>query len=456
MPLVIKSEFRQVWETLQKDFEIATGTHLHKAESIPDYFRQLEEWLNHKNPYKCNSTYLYKEVYLEKMTRKSGDQFPFNEQMLNCLYYKYSEKTKGTYDEEFRTYNIIRPSKEGIKKIKPSKKLLTISRPEFPPDNPSYPATPHIPMEYKNFKKLWIKNEAYNPTGTHKDRFAWEIVRYYALKYKEYLHAKTKIKEPRLSIISSGSAAIAIQNLLNIYNFPPLKVLYDETHLSESIIFAMQEYGCELYPYPLTTKELSSKDILKETNNGANGIEITLSKELNELRFKFYDWLAFEILNQNPDICIIPFGSGQLYENILEINKNQQKSKKDPRFFGDIKILRNCQFVGASCRYEHKETKMDKLYTQWNTGKTFKFLDYRNYCSVNSRIIEVQDKFIDKAIDFAKFNNIIGEPSGLSSLALFFQLEEEDTLNPEQKILILNTGNLKFNSIRNRKKRKEK
>ena len=55
-------------------------------------------------------------------------------------------------------------------------------------------------------------------------------------------------------------------------------------------------------------------------------------------------------------------------------------------------------------------------------------------------------KYLLKAIEFANQNNIIGEPSGLSSLGLFFQLDDKNKIETNKKILIVNTGKLKIDS----------
>ena len=49
-------------------------------------------------------------------------------------------------------------------------------RPEFPADDPKFPATPTYQINVPGFSDVWIKDESYNPTGTHKDRMAWEII----------------------------------------------------------------------------------------------------------------------------------------------------------------------------------------------------------------------------------------------------------------------------------------
>src|ERR1700722_19113512 len=83
-------------------------------------------------------------------------------------------------------------------------------KPEFPADDPKFPATPTYQINVPGFSNVWLKDESLNPTGTHKDRMAWEIV----VTYRDFLLAKkngqTSGPLPAMSIISSGSAAIAI------------------------------------------------------------------------------------------------------------------------------------------------------------------------------------------------------------------------------------------------------
>src|SRR3989338_7237225 len=101
------------------------------------------------------------------------------------------------------------------------------SKPEFPPDNPKFPATPTYQIKVPGFTNVWLKDESSNPTGTHKDRMAWEIV----VTYRDFLLAKkrgqVKSELPAMSIISSGSSAIAIQTQLKKYGLPNLRVLVD-------------------------------------------------------------------------------------------------------------------------------------------------------------------------------------------------------------------------------------
>lgn len=50
------------------------------------------------------------------------------------------------------------------------------NKPEFPSDKPEFPATPTYKIEVPGFSNVWLKDESYNCTGTHKDRLAWEMI----------------------------------------------------------------------------------------------------------------------------------------------------------------------------------------------------------------------------------------------------------------------------------------
>ena len=171
------------------------------------------------------------------------------------------------------------------------------TKPEFPPDNPKFPATPTRRITLPGFSNVWLKDESYNPTGTHKDRMAWEIV----VTYRDFLLAKkngqTKFVLPAMSIISSGSATIAIQTLLKKYGLPHLKVLTDYG-TNRKIIESMKKIGCEIFETDLSRKPFHWKEILTLTHN-PDGFDITSSEALDPTT-RFYDWLSYEILNSSP------------------------------------------------------------------------------------------------------------------------------------------------------------
>src|SRR3989344_1540376 len=317
------------------------------------------------------------------------------------------------------------------------------NKPEFPSDDPKFPATPTYKIEVPGFLNVWIKDESQNPTGTHKDRMAWEII----VTYRDILltnkNGQAKTKLPQMSIISSGSAALAIQTQLKKYGLPNLKVLMDYNANLE-IIKKLEEIGCKVYKTDLIKKPLDYRAILQLTNN-LNGFDITSNEALDPTN-RFYDWLSYEIINNSPDYCFIPFGTGNLYENILNINKKEiTTNNHDPRFSGNVARLRHCNFMGATTN--NPKSKADKLYSphlpfvhydeQW-----IRLYRYSGFCGKDSNVYLLKEQFLEEAIELAKSQNINCEPSGIAGLGMFLQLKNKIPKN--KKILIVNTGKTKF------------
>ena len=369
------------------------------------------------------------EVFMNKITSRSEV-----ETMLPKI------TTIGNIDSRLETiYKRIRiPSTNNPKK------------PEFPPEpfyQPKFPATKTYKIEVPGFKNVIMKDESSNPTGTHKDRMAWEVV----IKYKSLIEGmKYKLKDslPHMSIISSGSAAIAIQHLFNLYSIPTkLKVLVDN-NLKDSIKNNIIEMGCELYECNLSKKLLTSDDI-KDLTNNKNGIDITYREILDPAHDNYYDWMSYEILMEKPEYCFIPFGTGDLFINVLNIVKseyfNSFVSKHDPRFFSTMGTLKNCHFMGASTN--RPDSKMEKLFSNFLPTKD-SFKRYiremiEEYRCVGKRtdFYYVEEEFVEQAIEIAEKQNIRFEPSGLGGLALL--LQEKDSVPRDKNILIVNTGKTK-------------
>ena len=317
------------------------------------------------------------------------------------------------------------------------------NKPEFPADNPKFPATPTYKIKVPGFANVWLKDESYNPTGTHKDRMAWEIV----VTYRDFLLAKKEgqIKGPlpSMSIISYGSAAIAIQTQLKKYNLPNLKVLVD-ANLNPEILDVMKKMGCEVYETDLGKKPFHWKEILTLTHN-PNGFDITSSEALDPTT-RFYDWLSYEIINSSPNYCFIPFGTGNLFENILNINKKEVATiNHDPRFRGNVKVLKKCNFFGVTTN--NPKSKADKLYSphlpfvhfdeQW-----IRLYRYAGFCGSGSGVHLVKEQNLNQAMKIAESQGIKCEPSGIAGLALLLQMRSK--IPKDKKILIVSTGKTKY------------
>lgn len=313
-------------------------------------------------------------------------------------------------------------------------------RPEFPPGRPKFPATPTYRIEVPGFANVWLKDESVNPTGTHKDRLAWEIV----VTYRYFLEAKrdglVTGSLPMMSIISSGSAAIAIQSLLRQYRLPNLKVLVDE-QTDPKTVALLRSIDCETYKTNLGNKMLDWRDILRLTFNN-DGFDITSSEALDPT-IRFYDWMSYEIINNNPDYCFIPFGTGNLYENVLNISKKEITAKiRDPRFTGEVEKLRHCNFMGATTDDPNSKAA-EKLYSphlpfahyneQW-----IRLYQKAGYCGQHSDVHIIEEKSLDQALELARSQKITCEPSAIAGLALM--LQTKDSLPRDKKMLIVNTG----------------
>ena len=316
-------------------------------------------------------------------------------------------------------------------------------KPEFPADDPKFPATPTYEIDVPGFREVLLKDESKNPTGTHKDRMAWEMV----VTYRDFLLAKkrdqTTSKLPQLSLITAGSAGIAVQAQLKKYALPNLKAVLDR-NISNKIERDLKRLGCEIYKTELNLKVLDWKDVLRLTEN-PNGIDIT-SNEAPGPTTRYYDWLSYEIINSSPDYCFIPFGSGNLYENILNINKKEVSSlHHDPRFKGQVNTLRNCNFLGAISTDPF--SRADKLYSphlpyshydeQWI--KTYR---QSGFCGPESQVHVINENYLNKAMDIADDNDIEYEPSGIAGLAVMLQLEKKIPKN--KRMLIVSTGKTKL------------
>jgi len=317
-------------------------------------------------------------------------------------------------------------------------------KPEFPPDNPRFPATPTCKIEVPGFSNVWLKDDSINKySGTHKDRFAWEVV----VLYRNFLLAKKRGQYegplPIFSIISSGSAALAMGRMLKDYNLPRIKVLVD-VNINPVILDSIKNSHCEVYETDLSLKPLSPKEILEFTNN-PDGFDLTSNQGIG-LETGNYDWMGYEILNNSPQYCFIPFGTGTLFEKVLELNKLEVGyNKRDHRFDGDVDILRRCNFMGAITH--NPKTKADKLYAphlpfpkideEW-----IRFYKKSGFCGNETGLYELKERYLDEAMTLAESQKINCEPSGIAGLALLLQLKNK--LPKDKKMLMVNTGKTKY------------
>ena len=86
-------------------------------------------------------------------------------------------------------------------------------KPEFPPNNPKFPATPTFKIKVPEFSDVWLKDESVNPTGTHKDRMAWEMV----VTYRDMLLAKKEGNLSRLCLRFQLLVLVLLRSQFKLY-----------------------------------------------------------------------------------------------------------------------------------------------------------------------------------------------------------------------------------------------
>jgi hypothetical protein len=318
-------------------------------------------------------------------------------------------------------------------------------RPEFPPFSPRFPATPDYRVWLAPLaREITIKDESHNFTGSHKDRMAWEIVVYYKDLIEEVLDPNSKASLlPAASIISNGSAAIAIQVMLRCYGLPPLKVLVDR-RTRAAIIDRLESAGCEVYREDLSRKLLDSEDVLRLTDN-EDGFDVTSRKLVDPNRRTYYDWLAYEILNCGAKHLFIPVGTGDLFVNVLTVLREELVDNvNDRRLLGGEKAIEGLELYGATS--DDRKTKMDKLFahhrpTLQEAEQVVAEMRDASLCGLRSEIYFISEDFVGDALDIARANKVHADESGIAGLSLLLQLHEEGVeFPPDEEILVVNTG----------------
>ncbi len=202
--------------------------------------------------------------------------------------------------------------------------------------------------------------------------------------------------------------------------------------------------GCHIFREDLSRGVLTWRDILRLTRN-LNGFDVT-SNAAFDPTLRFYDWLSYEILARRTAYVFVPYGTGQLYENILNIAKREVSSTRhDPRFQTTPAIVRRCHFLGATT--SNPKTKADKLYAPYlpfagYNEQWIRYYQYAGFCGRASAVHTFTERSLDGAIRISKANGIIAEPSGIAGLALL--LEQRRKIPRDAKILIVNTGHTRF------------
>ncbi len=320
-------------------------------------------------------------------------------------------------------------------------------RPEFPFFHPRFPATPtkRIVVPGLEHLVLLVKDESVNPTGTHKDRMAWEVLRPYERLLEERGRKSRNVELPAVSIISAGNAAIALGELFRKFGLPKPRVLVD-SKLSESQVQRLRSHHLEVFEIDLSRRELSSDDILRLTKN-PRGFDLTRGQFEAELSRNFFDWMTFEILNQNPNFVVVPYGSGNLFDNLYQHFFDQlQRKQPDPRLLTPQAVKPGLNLIGVTAPVGSLASMLSAPHLP-ESSKAEVFSQKTNVISQmvragvlgdKSQIAEVSDSWLVKASQIALQNRLRFEPSALAGLA--WVLSHKKQIPSGARVLVVNTG----------------
>ncbi len=332
---------------------------------------------------------------------------------------------------------------------------------------PGWPKSPvhELDLSRYNFKgRLLVKDESpldVNPTGTFKDRAAWEV----ASLYRDFaagviadiengiisVEEVSRMKAPKFSLISAGNEGAAVACFMEKHRLPPPKILIAEETPSDTKEKLMTLY-CDLYETRFEDVELTGNDILQLTEN-EDGEDLTSSH-----RFKpgevYYDLMTHRLFNRMDEICeadsrpriYLPHGSGRLMENVVfwqgEIRRKAARNIVDPKFGGNASMIANADVFGA----EPTTARVaDKVHAEFRPFVTYTRDDIATRrrareTGMESDIEIVQDDFIEGAHQIYKDFGIRAEPSGAIGLALALKHNEEGRIKPGQTVFTVNTG----------------
>ncbi len=329
---------------------------------------------------------------------------------------------------------------------------------EADPKNPEWRSTPvrTIDLSSQGYGEVHIKMESdkrSNPTGTMKDRPAWE----FACGYRDFARrlslkmtrdkriSPSDVKIPRFSLITAGNEGLAIARACQKYNLPPPKILMDHHTSQEALSFLTNEYA-EIYTGDLSIKALTHQEINTLTKN-KNGVDLT-SLILNDRNAVFYDWHVHEAFNEKPAIIFMPYGSGRLMDGYSywqhRTGQNAVRGTRDPRLRIDPLRVADMSIVGV------EPAKMDRTIADKAAAPFKPFLLLNDNDRAYLREQHLSGRFtgtklaleeeIEEAFEYFLNHDIEAEPTGAIGLAMYLRFFRDKLIDHREKILVINTG----------------
>ena len=331
---------------------------------------------------------------------------------------------------------------------------------ENDPTNREWKETPikELDLTKYGYGKVLLKDESVNPTGTIKDRAAWEITTIYRdwakIIYEDYINGfLTKseiqaIKIPSFSLITSGNEGRAVSEAFKRFYLPPPKLIIP-SNTDEKIKESVKELRADHYVVDLDSQALTTQDIKIITNN-TDGIDLTSLRIFNPEKV-FYDWHVFESFNLLPDNIFIPFGSGKLtacyffWQRKL-VADSMHRENIDPRLDEQIVARDKIRRINLyAAKPEAYPSIADKLHAPHRPFSIFTDNDCDavsnlGFSGNKSGIYGISEEPIKKAYKILQQEGVQCEASSAASLALYMDSFDKGFVNSSERSLIINTG----------------
>lgn len=319
---------------------------------------------------------------------------------------------------------------------------------------PEWQETPlrEIDLSGKGYGLVFVKDESTNPTGTIKDRAAWELATLYrdfarAIYLKNRQDNRVQAEDftiPSFSLITAGNEGLAIAERFKQHNLPPPKFILD-LDTPRQIIEALKKLRASTYQVDLKSRALTTKDILALTDN-KDGVDIT-SVQFIEPQAILYDWHVHEVFNEKPDEVYVPYGSGRLTENYLTWQgrtiRNDSTGRPDPRLRVEPVSVVSTNIFGAEPA--SPDSVANKLVARFKPFLLFRDQDIRGlrrfaFTGKETDIFKVDEEHLQQAHQLMTDHGIQAEPSAAAGFALYMQRWERKQIDPKKKVVVVNTG----------------
>jgi threonine dehydratase len=329
------------------------------------------------------------------------------------------------------------------------------------------PETPVVRIDFSRagFGNVLLKNEgdtSINPTGTMKDRMARataSVYREIAENFLQGMENDPRVEQrlesehyylPRYSIITAGNAGRALANAFAQFELPPPKLLL-HNGTPEAALKKLKEMRADIYLTDLSKNTFTGKpsvedpltpDQIKKLTHNEGGYDLTSANQdddpYNPWRM-FYYKMGLEIFKQKPDEVYVPYGSGAVFEGLVTVqwlrgSSNMPEAAKAKILGGEPESFPSIA---------DKLAAPAKPYVFYDKEQ-IKFLSDNGQTDPDTGVYKLSEAEISEAYNLMQQQagplGVETEPSASAGLALYMKRWKEGKVDPNARVLILNTG----------------